>query len=358
MKDPHAWELLLDRYVAGECDAAEETEILKAFAEHSEDRAVLEAVRAARAREAQKQSQLPPSDAPSKQTVAAFERLEQRLAKRGTGPMVGPRLALEQPGGPTRVLGIVPSTRWTQPARARGTWAAGITVLLVAGGVGSWLTLHGRMPAGSAYREYATARGQRAVVRLLDGTAVTMNVGSRLRVPTTFGTKRGDLELDGEAYFAVVHDPARPFAVRTARGVVRDAGTQFDVRAYAGEARQRVVIAEGEVAIDGTSLHAGDAALLADTTHVVVTHHADVTSATAWMRGRLEFTDESLSEALARLGRWYDLDVRLADPALGAERVTGSYGDEPVSQVLTLLTAAVGARYEWHGRTVTVRAAR
>jgi hypothetical protein len=34
--------------------------------------------------------------------------------------------------------------------------------------------------------------------------------------------------------------------------------------------------------------------------------------------------------------------------------VTGSYDDEPAVQVLTLITAAVGARYEWQGRAVTI----
>ena len=54
------------------------------------------------------------------------------------------------------------------------------------------------------------------------------------------------------------------------------------------------------------------------------------------------------------LFRSYDLDVRVADPALGRRPVTGSYGDEPVAQVLTLITAAVGARYQWQGRSVTI----
>ena len=60
---------------------------------------------------------------------------------------------------------------------------------------------------------------------------------------------------------------------------------------------------------------------------------------------------------MQRLGRWYDLDIGVEDAAVAARPVTGSYGDEPVAQVLTLITAAVGARYEWHGRSVTIATA-
>ena len=64
--------------------------------------------------------------------------------------------------------------------------------------------------------------------------------------------------------------------------------------------------------------------------------------------------DLPLGEAARALGRWYDLDVRVADPELAGRPVTGSYRDEPVAQVLTLITAAVGARYDWVGRSVTI----
>ena len=34
-------------------------------------------------------------------------------------------------------------------------------------------------------------------------------------------------------------------------------------------------------------------------------------------------------------------------------RVVGSYRDEPIDQVLGIIAVAVGARYEWQGKTVT-----
>src|SRR5438552_2745540 len=106
-----------------------------------------------------------------------------------------------------------------------------------------------------------------------------------------------------------------------------------------------------------TPLRAGQVATLSSAGAVHVLRGANVTAELAWTRGRLVFGSLPLGEAAQRLGRWYDLDVRVADSELAHRPVTGSYGDEPVTQVLTLITAAVGARYEWRGRSVTISTA-
>jgi ferric-dicitrate binding protein FerR (iron transport regulator) len=121
-------------------------------------------------------------------------------------------------------------------------------------------------------------------------------------------------------------------------------------------ARERVAVVEGAVALAATPLRAGQVATRLRTGKgtVRVLRDARVSDEVAWTRGRLVFASVPLGEAAQALSRWYDLDVRVADPDLARRPVTGSYGDEPVAQVLTLITAAVGAHYEWEGRTVTL----
>jgi transmembrane sensor len=257
-------------------------------------------------------------------------------------------------------------TRYGGPKRS-GRWNVAITAAIFAAVIGAsaawWLARDARSVAQApAMREYATPRGRRAVLRLLDGTEITLNADSRLRAPVSFAAGQRDVYLEGEAYFSVVHDAARPFIVHTAGGAVRDIGTRFGVHAYGDAARERIAVVEGAVvfAVPGgragteTAVHAGQVATRSRTGTIRVLRGARVTDEVAWTRGRLVFANVPLEEAAERLGRWYDLDVRVADPALARRPVTGSYGDEPVAQVLTLITAAVGARYEWQGRSVTI----
>src|SRR6185312_12656426 len=112
--------------------------------------------------------------------------------------------------------------------------AAALLVMLAAGGV-----LRQQSPAPSAVRQavvtrpsgpqsYATAIGAQQKFALADGSVVTLNTNSRIEVE--IGAHSRDVHLvQGEAYFDVVHDKARPFTVYANRYVVRDIGTAFAV---------------------------------------------------------------------------------------------------------------------------------
>jgi ferric-dicitrate binding protein FerR (iron transport regulator) len=248
-----------------------------------------------------------------------------------------------------RYGGPKPSRRWNVAI------AAAIVAAVIGAGAAWWLGRDAQPVAQApAMREYATPRGRRAVFRLLDGTEITLNADSRLRAPVALGDRQRDVYLEGEAYFRVVHDTARPFVVHTAAGTIRDIGTAFSVRAYRDVARERVAVVEGSVTLAATALRAGQVATRLRTGGVRVLRGASVSDEVAWTRGRLVFASVPLGEAAQALSRWYDLDVRVADQELARRPVTGSYRDEPVAQVLTLITAAVGARYEWQGRSVTI----
>ncbi len=86
---------------------------------------------------------------------------------------------------------------------------------------------------------------------------------------------------------------------------------------------------------------------------VTVQHGADVAAVTAWRQGGLVFADTPLSEALLEVGRWYDLDVRVADNPTTAGHVTAVFtADAPIGQVLHALESALEIRFERQGRTV------
>src|SRR5882762_2232198 len=99
------------------------------------------------------------------------------------------------------------------------------------------------------WKEYATAPAQRMVIRLQDGTQVTIAPKSRVRYTADFGRAHRDLYLDGEAYFQVAPDSQRPLRVHTSGSVTEDLGTAFVVNAYADQRVTEVVVTEGRVSL-------------------------------------------------------------------------------------------------------------
>ena len=237
---------------------------------------------------------------------------------------------------------------------------------VLAASVAIWAFSIARSPrSGALGRAYATGRGERETVTLADGTRFTLAPATRVRLGAEYDGARRDVYLDGEAMFVVAHDARRPFVVHAGNAVAQDVGTQFDVRHYAGGEPVRVAVAEGAVTVGDSAgvvatrptMHGGDLARVDATGRTTVSAGAGVDEALAWTRGELAFHDTPLREVIPEIERWYDIDIRLADPALAARPLTATYGSQSLGDVLELFTSAVGARYERRGRTVTVYAA-
>jgi transmembrane sensor len=234
---------------------------------------------------------------------------------------------------------------------------------LIVAAAGGWRFSHyGRVSqdrtAASQMTELVTRRGQRADLLLPDGSRVTLGVGSRLRYPTRYAGSSRDLYLDGEAYFEVAHDAAKPFRVHTARGVAEDLGTAFGIRAY-GAGELDVVVAEGAVVLRNTGQNAvtRDTVVLtqADLGHVDAegrisrTPNVDIDAYLAWRQGKLVFHDTPVREVLHRLSLWYDIDLVLADGTIAERPFTASFDHEPVDRVLDVLALTMRLRYERRG---------
>jgi transmembrane sensor len=219
-------------------------------------------------------------------------------------------------------------------------------------------------------REVVTRRGERAAFNLVDGSRVILGAESRLSIPAAYnrpGTAR-ELHLEGQGYFTVVHDSLRPFRVNTTLGVAEDLGTEFVVSTYPEARGMRVVVASGRVALRQAkggrapsadslplvTLSPGDLARL-DSTGTATVRRVDPASYVAWTEGRLVFNGAPLSDVIPQLARWYDLDIRLADSSLWARRLTASFRDQSVSQVLDLMALSLALKVERNGRIITLR---
>ena len=92
--------------------------------------------------------------------------------------------------------------------------------------------------------------GQRAEVLLADGTKVWLNSSSTLRYPEQFEKDTRNIELDGEGYFEVAHNPQIPFIVHTNKYNIKVLGTSFNAMAYDESNSFEVSLLKGKVQIE------------------------------------------------------------------------------------------------------------
>jgi len=181
---------------------------------------------------------------------------------------------------------------------------------------------------------YRTAIGDLQEVPLADGSIATLSSDSRLLVTLSHGERHVDLQ-QGEAFFAVAKDPARPFVVSAGGRRVTAVGTRFSVRRDAADLR--VVVTQGLVRLESdrlpnglrqptTLLPAGSVALASDTG--VVVRSGSVQQAEeylSWRNGFVNFHDTPLAAAAAEFNRYNARKIVIGDASVGAMRVGGNF---------------------------------
>src|SRR5207249_1896122 len=116
--------------------------------------------------------------------------------------------------------------------------AASFAAFAALAGAWAWLELFSYF--------YSTGVGEQRSIELADGSTVSMNSKSRIRLRYSQAERSVDL-LEGQALFHVAKDHARPFIVKADDTRVRAVGTQFDV--YERRSGTVVTVLEGEVAV-------------------------------------------------------------------------------------------------------------
>jgi len=275
----------------------------------------------------------------------------------------GRHAAQRSGGSPARsqATGLLRAERTSGVTVSPRVWAASPWLLRIAAALGLVIAARAVWPRRAPVvppREYVTAPGQRLEVSFSDGSRVLLGVASRLRVPRDYSVRARAVELEGEAYFVVRHDPAHPFLVRTAHGTTEDLGTEFDVRAYRDERSVQVVVAAGRVALrraqgaDSLVLRPRDRGVIDASGTATLARGVSLQHYLAWIRGTLQFDDAPLGSVLAQLERWYDLEIQTTDWSLQRERLTISFTAASPDEALNALARVLGARITREDRVV------
>lgn len=221
-------------------------------------------------------------------------------------------------------LTVEPPSIWTRRRLVMGSGAfAGLTAATVAGLI-FW--------DDQAPEEFITKVGETCTVNLADGSIITLNTDTKLRVAFTNQARNIEL-VHGEAMFHVAKDKHRPFVVSAADTKVRAVGTAFNVQRLPQRPVQ-ILVQEGIVEVTQSDMPAHPRIRAAAGTKASVSAGIAIAarpvSATqaardlAWQHGQLEFNNETLAAAAAEFARYSSTRIAV-DPAVADRTITGSF---------------------------------
>ena len=215
---------------------------------------------------------------------------------------------------------------------------------------------------------YATDTGEQRIVKLPDGSIVTLNTRSQIKV--LIDDQQRIVELTrGEALFDVANDAQRPFRVFAGEAVARAVGTQFNVYRTSEDTTIGVVEGIVEVTSRVASLGSGtqSAAEQPQAQRLTVGEQASVSmqgtlqrrnvaidQMLAWRERRLVFRGESLASIAAEFNRYNETQLRVDGSATRARLITGVFDADNPSGLIAFLERDQQLTVRKHGNSVVI----
>lgn len=147
---------------------------------------------------------------------------------------------------------------------------------------------------------------------LSDNTKVWVNANSKLTFPNRFSSSERRVQIEGEAYFEVSHDKARPFIVESEGTEIKVLGTKFNINAYTKQIKTTLVSGKVELRAKDKKaiLYPGQSADWDGQLLQVQT--ANISKELAWKNAEFQFENDHIIDIAQELSRWYGIEVKLS----------------------------------------------
>jgi transmembrane sensor len=207
------------------------------------------------------------------------------------------------------------------------------------------------------FNSISTPRGGQYQLELADGSKVWLNASSSLRFPSVFTGTNRVVEMAGECYFEIAHNPSKPFKVKLNDVEVMVTGTRFNVNGYADEFSRNITLAEGAVLVSKGNttlkLKPGQQAQVQADGGVLLEENADMEETLAWKEGSFIFNSADVKTIMRQLSRWYNVEVAYQG-SLGNETFSGIVSRQSnISNILKIMETG-GVKFKMEGNTIIV----
>lgn len=192
--------------------------------------------------------------------------------------------------------------------------AAAVALLLAGAGLTYFLVRE--RPA--TFTEIITRSGEKKTVTLPDGTILSINAGSTIRITA----ERTLSILDGEVFFDVKGDPRKAFTVESGPLTTTVLGTSFNITAYKALHNLSVGVVSGKVSVKGYGILAKNQALVYDKQTGTGKIDSLDQHSLEWQQGKLLLNDVSFDEMVVMMQKNFGITITANQEEVKATRYT------------------------------------
>ncbi len=210
--------------------------------------------------------------------------------------------------------------------------------------------------------EYFSPPGTRSRIYLPDSTEIWLNADSRMVINSDYGVEKREVVLSGEAFFAVKKNIEKPFFVNTSNMVIKVTGTTFNLSAYPDKNSIETVLLTGEIRLnykEGSNskelvLKPHHKAIYSKSKNTMAIQTIRTNAYNSWKDGKLIFNNNSLSEIVSILERWFNVSIKITDKELYEYKFTATLDNRSLDQILMFLSCSSPIDYTFSDNKVNL----
>jgi transmembrane sensor len=200
--------------------------------------------------------------------------------------------------------------------------------------------------------------------KLKDGSTITLQPQSQLTYLEDFGVKRRIVFLKGEGYFQIKRDTATPFYVYAGNLVTKVLGTKFIIKAYENK-KAEVVVTSGKVMVyENISGKVAKTVVLTpnqkvdyeptQTTLTPVLVDVPIVVNSIKNAEDFDFNQTDLLTVLKRLKDVYAIDILLKNKSMRHCLFTGNLNGLELAEQLDLICKTIDATFQKHETAIWI----
>lgn len=198
------------------------------------------------------------------------------------------------------------------------------------------------------------------MIILPDSTKVWLNQYATLSYPKVYSDKSREITLNGEAYFEVTKDSARPFKVMGDHLIVQVLGTKFNFSS-SPKKENIVSLIEGMVEVtsktndDGIVITPGQRVIFNPENNRIRVDEANASLDAVWHNGLIPFHNSTITEIVSDLESLYGVDITVRHSVdLTATYSGASQKYESIDSTLDALCNTLPIQYTRNGNHIII----
>lgn len=202
-------------------------------------------------------------------------------------------------------------------------------------------------------------------VQLSDGSKIQLLPKSRLISPKTFSENVREIQLEGDAFFEIAHNPEKPFVVSVGNVVTKVLGTSFWIKATENK-QIEVAVKTGKVAVfeKKTPDKQKDNGVVLTPNHKVtyfakeqhfvagLVEKPEIIKAAEVIPSAFNFKNAALFQVVQTLEKAYGIELFFENELLKNCTLTGNLDGLEMYEKLDVICQSLGATYQVQGTRI------